>query len=372
MSNPSAAPALDHTQAQVRDARNSWLAPLRQQLVFSQARAMTIVAILLIVLFSRTAPSFFSASNFIVIGATSSYVAIVAVGLTVLFIVGEFDLSLGAIYGVSGTLIALMSIKWGLSPVVALLFGLLLSAGVGLINGAFTTLGRVPSFIVTIGMLSVLEGLSQFISGGQPMTLPSAVRASGLAAIFQSRAFGLPAPLFLAALVFVGTEFLLGRTLLGAHIYLTGGNPRAARQVGINVTRIKTFCFMFAGLLAGLSGASQVFQLGTAQPGTGGGDFLFQAVGAAIIGGVALTGGEGSMYGTLVGAVILGVLTNGLALSGVDPGIGVLLTGALIIIAGVLNSGMREALAVLMTRARVRRHQREAQMQQPLQPRGVH
>src|SRR6266568_5322604 len=156
MSNPSAAPALDHTQAQVRDARNSWLAPLRQQLVFSQARAMTIVAILLIVLFSRTAPSFFSASNFIVIGATSSYVAIVAVGLTVLFIVGEFDLSLGAIYGVSGTLIALMSIKWGLSPVVALLFGLLLSAGVGLINGAFTTLGRVPSFIVTIGMLSVL------------------------------------------------------------------------------------------------------------------------------------------------------------------------------------------------------------------------
>jgi ribose transport system permease protein len=332
---------------------------------------MTVVAILLILLFARTAPTFFSAENFIGIGATTSYVAIVAVGLTVLFIVGEFDLSLGAIYGLGGTLIALMSIR-GINPAAALLLGLAIGAFIGLINGSFTTLGRVPSFIVTIGMLSVLEGLSQFISGGQPMTLPKEVRSSALASIAQSQPLGLPAPLFLAALVFLGTEFLLGRTLLGAHIYLTGGNPRAARQVGINVTWVKTLCFVFAGLLAGLAGAIQLFALGTAQPGTGGGDFLFQAVGAAIIGGVALTGGEGSMYGTLIGAIILGVLTNGLALSGVDPGIGVLLTGALIIIAGVLNSGMREAIAVLMTRARVRRHQREGQTPQPLQPRGAH
>jgi ribose/xylose/arabinose/galactoside ABC-type transport system permease subunit len=117
---------------------------------------------------------------------------------------------------------------------------------------------------------------------------------------------------------------------------------------------------VFAAGLAGLAGALQTFGLGTAQPGTGGGDFLFQAVGAAIIGGVALTGGAGSIYGTFIGAAILGILNNGLVLTGIDPGLGVTVTGALIILAGVLQAGMRELIASLFTRAKVRQHRSSA------------
>jgi erythritol transport system permease protein len=153
----------------------------------------------------------------------------------------------------------------------------------------------------------------------------------------------------------LGTAFLLRCTRLGAHIYLVGGNEKAARQVGISVTRVKLICFLFAALLAALAGVLQTFQLGSAQPGTGQNDFLFQAVGAAIIGGVALKGGAGSIYGTFIGAAILGVLNNGLVLSGIDPGLGVTVTGALIIVAGLLQAGTRQMLAALFTRTRIRR-----------------
>jgi ribose transport system permease protein len=336
-----------------------WGTPFLQEFkrrAFTQERAMTVVALLLILLFWQTAPSFLTKSNFIDIGSTSAYFAIVAVGMTFLFIAGEFDLSLGATYGFAGTLIAYFNTS-GSSALVALLLGLGIAIAIGLINGLVTTLGRVPSFIVTVGMLSILEGLAQYLSGGQPITLDTAAQNSVFAKIATAQPLGLPAPLLLGAAVMIGSAFLLRATRLGAHIYLTGGNPRAAAKVGISTVRVKTFCFVFAAFLAGLAGAMQIFDLQSAQPGTGSGDFLFEAVGAAIIGGVALTGGEGSIYGTFIGAVILAVLTNGLALSGVDPGIGIFLTGLLIVIAGVLNSSMREGIAVLVRRARVRRHE---------------
>jgi ribose/xylose/arabinose/galactoside ABC-type transport system permease subunit len=325
----------------------------RSILRYSQERAMTVVLLGLIITFSITAPSFLTKINFLNIASGSAYVAIVAVGMTVLFIVGEFDLSLGAVYGMAGTVIGYYSSN-GASVPVSLLYGLGAGVIIGLANGLFTTVGRIPSFIVTIGMLSALQGLAQYLSAGQPLEISQTAQHSWLATFAGSSPWTIPMPVIVAGVVLVFTAVLLRTTRLGAHIYLTGGNPKAARQVGISTIRVKVFCFVFAAVLAAIAGTMQTFSLGSAQPSTGSGDFLFQAVGAAIIGGVALTGGEGSIYGTLVGASILGVLNAGLVLSGVDPGLTLMLTGGLIVLAGLLRSGMQRFLAQIFRRTRTR------------------
>jgi len=326
--------------------------------VLTPERAMTIVAIALIVMFSVTTNTFLTSGNLIDTAASMAFATIVAVGMTLQFIGGEFDLSLGALFGFSATLIAYLSTT-GWTPLLALLAGLMVSLIVGLINGLVTTKGRVPSFIVTIGMLSVLQGLSLYLSGGYAITLALGAQGSAFAHFASGHAGTVPVPVIVAVGVLIVSSVLLKRTRLGAHIYLTGGNRKAAAQAGISPVGIKVFCFVFAAGLAGIAGAFEVFSLGSAEPQTGLGNFLFQAAGAAIIGGVALTGGEGSIYGTFVGAVILGVLNDGLALSGVNPGIGILLTGALIILAGALNAGMREGVAAIVQRARIRTARRQ-------------
>jgi ribose/xylose/arabinose/galactoside ABC-type transport system permease subunit len=338
---------------QTKDAPSSRPLAIREKLTYTQERAMTVILLILILIFSQTASAFFTRDNIQNIGSSSAYFAIVGVGMTVLFIVGEFDLSLGAIYGITATVIAVANTN-DYTTMSSLLIGVAAALAIGLANGFFSTLGRVPSFIVTIGMLSVLQGMAQYLSGGQPVTLTTATQNSWLATVAQGKVAGLSAQLIMAIIVFLGTAFLLRKTRLGAHLYLTGGNPKASKQVGINTNRVKLFAFVFAAFLAALCGTMQVFQLGTAQPGAGQGSFLFLAVGAAIIGGVSLTGGEGSVYGTLIGAAILAVLNNGLVLSGVDPGLGVTITGALIILAGLLQAGMREFLASLFRRTKAR------------------
>jgi ribose transport system permease protein len=352
---PVAQAGADTSQGNSPQASRPGLSFIRSRLSYTQERAMTAVLVILVFLFAFSVTGFFTRGNITDILSGSAYVFIVAAGMTVLFIVGEFDLSLGATYGIVGTLIADFSVN-GAGPYEALVLGLLIAILIGLVNGLVTTVGGVPSFIVTIGMLSVLEGLAQYVSGGEPITLTNAAQKSLLARGAAGSVFGLPAPLLVGAVVFIVGVVLLRSTRLGAHMYLTGGNAKAARQVGISVVRVKLFTFVFAAFLAGVAGATQIFALGSAQPGTGSGDFLFQVVGAAIIGGVALTGGAGSIYGTFIGAAILGVLTNGLALSGVDPGLAVLLVGVLIIAAGLLQSGLRQALALLLKRARIRGH----------------
>ena len=357
MSTSTPAPTLTPDEV---DTTYSWKDALRARASYTQERAMTAVLIVLVLVFWQTAPQFLTGSNLSSIGAAAAYYGVVAVGMTCLFIVGEFDLSLGILFGITTTVIAYMNFVhgWGLWP--SILAGLVFAVIVGLANGFFSTVGKVPSFIVTIGMLSVLQGFGQYLSGGQPVTMSTDLQESWLGRASAGSVWGLPAPLILAIVVFLGTAFMLNRTRLGAHLYFTGGNPKAARQMGINATRVKMFAFVFAALLAALAGVVQLFSLGTAQPGTGGGDFLFQAVGAAIIGGVALTGGAGSVYGTFIGTAILAVLTNGLVLSGVNPALGVSVTGALIILAGVLQSGMREVIAKMFQRARIRQSRASA------------
>jgi ribose transport system permease protein len=303
---------------------------------------MTLVAALLLILFWQTATNFLTVANLADTAASLAFVAIVAIGMTYLFIAGEFDLSLGAIYGFTGMAGAWLAPQVG-NLAVALVLAVAIGALIGSVNALFTTLFRIPSFIVTVGMLSVLQGNLLLVSGGFALSVPDAQKSAILTSIASGKVGSVPAQVLWAVGIGIFAGGILRFTKLGYHIYLTGGNPLAARQVGISVIGVKSFCFIFAGALAGLAGALNVAWLSSAQPSTGFGDFLFQAAGAAIIGGVALSGGEGTIYGTLVGAAILAILSNGLALTGVNPGYNIFLTGALIIGAGALDASLRGA-----------------------------
>jgi ribose/xylose/arabinose/galactoside ABC-type transport system permease subunit len=317
----------------------------------NRSLVMTIIALALILYFWLSTPAFFTVGNLIDAASAYVFIAVVAVGMTYLFIAGEFDLSLGANYGFTAALVVFLILhSW--NPWLACVVTIVVGGLIGLVNAFFTTIFRIPSFITTIGMLSVLQGLLLYVTGGLPLTIPAKQPHFLLSALGGS--FGQAgAPDFWAIGILLVTGVILRFTPFGYHIYLTGGNPRAARQMGINVVGVKTWCFVLAGGLAGLAGVVGSYSLGSAQPSTGQGDFLFEATGAAIIGGVALAGGAGSIYGTLVGSVILATLSDGLALSNAGPAFVVIYTGALIIIAGAAGAGLhglRDWLSVIRRR----------------------
>ncbi len=301
---------------------------------------MTLVAVGLFLFFTTMVPGFFGSGNLSDVAASYSFVAICAMGMTFLLVVGELDLSVGANYGLAQVEAAWLTTH-GISLTYALVITLATSTLVGLINALVTLVGKVPSFIVTVGMLSVLEGLSLYISGGFSIPIPNNENSAFLHSVAGGYWGAIQAPTFwvLGCLAVFGC--VLAYTKFGYHVYLTGGNRVAARQIGISVGKVKTACFVITGALAGLSGCLSVSWLGSAQSATGFGDFLLTVIAATIIGGVDLEGGAGSIYGAVVGSAILAILVNGLSLYNVNPAVTTLLTGALIIGAGALGVFLR-------------------------------
>ncbi len=320
-----------------------------QELLFVREAAITIVAVAMFALFSVTADGFLTVANLLDIARASAFVAIVGVGMTYLFIAGELDLSVGSLYGFAAIMMAWLITSWGLDPWVAFPLILLLGGAVGAINGGITTFLGVPSFIVTLGMLSLLRGLTLVISGAFPIAYPDDLTSS-----FFSLAAGNVGPvpaqiLWMAAALLIGA-FVLKFTPFGYHVYATGGNVKASHAAGIKTRRVKLTCFVMTGVLCGLVAALNGGWLRTADPTTGTG-FELNVIGAVIIGGVALFGGEGSIYGLFLGAAILGMLVNGLVLLGVSGNLSSVFTGAIIILAAIADvtlrrrGGLRELLS---------------------------
>ena len=224
---------------------------------------------------------------------------------------------------------------------------LVVGAGLGAVNGAIVTVFRVPSFIVTLGMLSVMIGASLVVTGGFPITVPKEVQSS-----FFTAANGNLGPVPAQVLWMVGVcllgGFVLRMTPFGSRVYATGGNERAARQAGINTARVKFMCFVITGTLIGLTGALSVGWLRTTSP-VGNQLFTIQVIAAVIVGGTSLYGGAGSIYGTLIGALILGSLSTGLILMGVDIDYTFVFFGTIIIVVGTLGVLIRHGQAGLMT-----------------------
>src|SRR5712691_1218738 len=287
------------------------------------------------------APEFLTTDNLLSIGQQISFLGIVATGMTFLLIAGELDLSVGSNYGFLAIVFAFLVVDHGVNLVLALVLTVLFGVVIGFVNGFLTTQFRIPSFIVTLGMLGVLRGAALVLSGGLPVgTLTDQTFNTVSAGLFFGGA--VPAQVFWLAGVMIAGAVVLAFTKFGSQVYATGGNRLAAAHAGIKTRRTKLCCFMLTGGLVGLIGVLAVGWLGNANPLTGQG-FELQVIAAVVIGGTSLFGGAGSIFGTFLGAAIIGMISNGLVLVGVAQYWQQFVTGSIIVAAALLNVTLRRA-----------------------------
>ncbi len=305
-----------------------------------QVVAITIVAALMFLFFSIFAPHFASVSNIYTMAQVSSYTFIVAAGLTFLFIAAEIDLSLGANLAFTGVIMGLCVTNYGLDPWIGALCAIAAGLIVGAINGFVVTVIGVQSFIVTLGMLSVLGGAALVITGGLPINYPQNMKSSLIPAT-NGTINGFPVPILWAIGVFLLSVFVLRFTKFGYHVYAAGGNPIAAREMGVNVRLTKFLCFVMVGGLCALTAVLESSWLQEADPGAGS-TFTLEVIAAIIIGGVALYGGAGSIYGTLIGTIITGMLGTGLVLLGLNANWPELVEGLIIIVVVSIGIGINK------------------------------
>jgi ribose transport system permease protein len=309
--------------------------------VASRLRAVWMLLLVGIIL-TIASPVFLTSTNLLNVGLATSVAALLAVGQTYVIILAEIDLSVGAALGFSAVVTAQILRSDGLLP--ALAAGVAVGVAVGLVNGLLVTKTRMPSFIATLATMSVLGGLSLQLTSGNPV----AVTDYTFQGIGQDRVAGIPVPVLIMLAVFAVFGFVLARTRYGRFVYATGDNAEAARLSGIRTQRVKVLAFVISGVLAALAGFILTARLSTAEP-TAGTGLELEAIAAVIIGGTSLAGGRGTLLGTLVGALVLGVIDNGMNLLDVSPFLHYFVKGLVILLAVFLDRNL-DALRGLMTR----------------------
>ena len=285
-----------------------------------------LLVILLVGLFlSLSTDSFMSVSNLTNVARQVSINGILAVGVTFVLLTAGVDLSLGSVVALSGVACATFAHPGDHSVFVPIAVGLLTGAACGLVNGALVTLGGVAPFIVTLGMMTIARGLALIFSGGRPVADMSN-ELTALAGDFV----GIPIPVLCFAGVALAAWFFLRNFRLGRHIYAVGGNENAARAAGISITRVKLFAYGLCGLLTGLAGVVLAARITTGQPNAGQA-YELDAIAAVVIGGTSLAGGVGTITGTLLGVLLIGVINNGLDLQGVSSYYQAVIKGVIIV-----------------------------------------
>ncbi len=289
------------------------------------------VLIALVLLMSLIAPNFNRVDNLLNIARSISVNAILAAGLTFVILTGGIDLSVGSIIAVSGVVAVVLAIA-GLPAPLAVLAGIGVGALCGLVNGALTAYLSLAPFIVTLGTMTFLRGLAYTITAGQPI-VSSDLNFKGIGIGYL---FGVPIPVIVMAIVFLIAWFLLERTRYGRHVYAVGGNAQAARLAGVRVDRVTLSVYVIGGACAGLAGVIFAARVISAQP-TAGTGYELDAIAAVVLGGTSLAGGRGRIVGTLIGSVILGVLSTGLILLNVPFFTQLLIKGVVIIFAVAID-----------------------------------
>ncbi|MBV8565462.1 MAG: ABC transporter permease [Methylobacteriaceae bacterium] len=301
--------------------------------------AGVVLLIALVAIFQiRSNGIFLSAQNLRGILGLLPEVGLVTIGFAILMICGEFDLSVGSVFAIMPMSIALM-LNAGVPFAAAFLVGLLICVGIGFINGFVTLTFAIPSFITTLGMLFIVRSLTVVISGGFPPLLAVDEIPMGLFTAFVGGGLFRASFLWFTAVAVLATA-MLSMSNFGNWIRATGGFLEAASSMGIPVKRVKLACFIICSVLAGFAGTIQVFRLESPLPSIGE-SLELQAVAAAVIGGVALTGGVGTVFGAIVGALLIRVIDNGLVLSRIDANWFKFAIGTLTVLAVVSNSWLR-------------------------------
>lgn len=294
--------------------------------------------VLTMVVFQFLNPYFIQPGNLLHLLRSASSLAILAFGETLVLLTGEIDLSVGSTYGLSAMVIGLM---WaaGVPIPLALLAGFVVGAIVGVVNGVITTKFRVNSFITTLGMLNLVMGLTFLVSNSLSQNPSTKLPGYNIFEAFGGATLPLGIPVQLVWLVLVGAIMwlLVHRTLFGFHLAAIGGNPIAAKVVRLPIHRYKIVVFAISGMCAALAGVMDFSFVGETGP-TSGSSLPFTVFAAVIIGGASLAGGRGTIIGTLVGALFLTMITNGLALLGVGAYGQLLMVGFIIIAAVALDN----------------------------------
>ncbi|HTW28199.1 MAG TPA: ABC transporter permease [Acetobacteraceae bacterium] len=262
----------------------------------------------LVAVFSLLSPFFLSLRNMLSIGGNVAFMGLMAATGTPLIIAGGLDLSVAAVAGLSGVVIALAN-AGGIAIWPAVLIAVLLAAVIGLGNGMLTTRLQLNPLIVTLGTMSVVSGVALVLTGG--LTRPLMV--AGFNWVGSGRAFGVPVPLILMLATFAALWLLLTRTRFGRYVYAAGGNPEAARLIGVPVDRVVMTLYVVSAVSGAVSGTVLAAMLGAAAPNAAA-EHLLTVIAAIILGGTSLYGGRGSVWGTLLAVLILGTLANGLTL----------------------------------------------------------
>jgi rhamnose transport system permease protein len=316
----------------------------------SREAALCFFIILLAVVVSVRSPYFLTIKNLEDILLNIAVLSIVAIGQMMVITSGCIDLSVGSALALAGMIVGMtVSENWHLPPSVALVMGMGLGIILGSFNGLLVAKGRVPPIIATLGTMSVYRGLTFVVSGGawvDARELPDSFKQFA-----RDTVLGVPNLVLIMIIVAIIFYYFLNHTRTGRQVYAVGSNPSAARVVGINVNRILFIVFLLSGLLAGMGGVLWVSRYASAQSDSAMG-FELQTVAAAVIGGVSIAGGSGTIPGLLLGSLLLGILINALTLVRVSPFWQLAMQGMVILIAVVSNAAMSQRLQRVSARRR--------------------
>ncbi|MGE3829636.1 MAG: ABC transporter permease [Parvibaculaceae bacterium] len=336
-------------------------------IALSLMKLRTFIALFaVIIFFSFAVPNFLSTANLILMSKHVALNAFLAMGMTFVIITGGIDLSVGSIVGLCGMVAGGLILHGIALPigytvyfnvVEVMLITLGVGVFVGIINGLLITRLNVAPFIATLGTLYVARGLALLSSDGQ--TFPNLIGnpdygTTGFAFLGAGRIFGLPVSIWILIVVALAAAYVARYTPLGRHVFAVGGNERAARMSGVKVNRVKLFVYMFSGFCAAIVGLIISSELMASHPATGE-SFELNAIAAAVLGGTSMSGGRGTIGGTIIGAFVIGVLSDGLVMMGISSFWQMVIKGLVIIFAVVIDQAQRrlQQRVTLMQMARL-------------------
>ncbi|XRN90720.1 ABC transporter permease [Marinomonas gallaica] len=302
---------------------NTQLARWRQSPIFYPLLGFIVIFIAM----AFVNDNFLTTNNLSNVARQVSINAIIAVGMTCAILTGGIDLSVGAVMALSGTVAAGLMMM-GLPPELAILECLIVGGLFGAGNGAFVAYAKMPPIIVTLATMGIARGLALIYTGGYPISgLPKDFSFLG-----RGEFMGIQSPIIVMIIVYIIAFVILNKTPIGRYIYAIGGNEEATRLSGVRVKRYKMLVYTLSGVTAAIAGIVLTSRLMSGQPNMGVG-FELDAIAAVVLGGTAIAGGRGAIIGTLIGAMMLGVLNNGLNLMGVSPYVQNVIKGGIILLA---------------------------------------
>lgn len=295
--------------------------------VFKQYGGILSGMLVLIILFSFMNDSFFTTNNITNIILQVSIIAITAYGMTYVLLLGDIDLSVGSTIALIGTFAALGA-SWGIPFILLIPLSIIAALVLGMINGGLTAMVGIPSFIVTVATMGIFRGIAYIVTDGTPIM----IKNDAFLALGNGEFLRIPIPIWILLVLLLINHFILTKTAFGRKIYITGGNKEAAVYSGINVVRLKIKVFMITAALAGISGMILASRLYSGQPNSAL-SYELDAIAAAVLGGTSLNGGYGSVVGTMIGALTIGVINNGMNLMNVPYFYQMVVKGLVILIA---------------------------------------